>query len=165
MTTAQLRRPDTQIRDDAPSSSADATRISFRQPVSTAGYIDAAWWPRSWDLSAELPALLDVFWTAGRDINRITYNLGAWDTAPRRMQIQGRTVRLGGFATSDPLTVRLSDAWGVERVDVLVIAPNTDPGIAQRTMALASRSASTSRADEILAQAKAGTDTEAAAAS
>ena len=161
MTTAQLSRRDARTRDDAPPSSADAARISFRQPVSPAGYIDAAWWPRSLDLSAELPALLDVFWTAGREINRITYNAAAWDTAPRRLHLQGRTVRLGGFATSDPVTVRLSDPWGTERVDVLVIAPTADPAVAARAMQLASHKGGTSRAGEILAQANAGTDTEA----
>ena len=27
----------------------------------------------------------DVLWTAGRDINRVTYHLHAWDRAPRRL--------------------------------------------------------------------------------
>src|SRR3954452_23166131 len=83
-----------------------AARISFRQPVSTAGYIDAAWWPRSLDLTAELPPLLDVMWTAARDISRITYSIAGWDPAPRRLRVEGRTVRLGGFADSDVLTIR-----------------------------------------------------------
>ena len=34
-------------------------RIAFRQPVTSSPHIDAAWWPRSRDLAAELPALLD----------------------------------------------------------------------------------------------------------
>lgn len=74
-------------------------RVSFRQPVAATGHIDAAWWPRSRDLTAELPALLDVLWTAAREVNRLTYYLHAWAPAPRRMQIEGRTVRLGGGST------------------------------------------------------------------
>lgn len=128
-------------------------RIALRQPVSGAGFIDAAWWPRSRDLSTELSPLLDVLWTTGREITRITYNLAAWDAAPRRLRIEGRTVRLGGFATSDPLTVRLSDAWGRERLDLLVIAPGTDPAVAKRALLLAGEADSPYRAAEILDRA------------
>ena len=133
--------------------STQRARITFRQPVSGTGFIDAAWWPRSRDLSAELPPLLDVLWTAGREITRITYNLAAWEPAPRRLPIEGRTVRLGGFATSDPLTVRLSDAWGRERFDLVVIAPDTEPGVAQRALLLAGEADGPYRAEEILARA------------
>ena len=116
MSTVQLLVPPADVgTSDVTPGSADAARISFRQPISTSGFIDAAWWPRTLDLTREVPALFEVLWTADREINRITYNTAAWDSAPRRMIIEGRTVRLGGFTTSDPLTVRLSDAWGRER--------------------------------------------------
>jgi Family of unknown function (DUF5994) len=132
------------------------SRVSFRQPVSTAGFIDAAWWPRSRDLTTELPALMDLLWTAGREITRVSYNLAAWDPAPRRLVIEGRTVRLGGFATGEPSVVTLIDTWGREHIDVLVIAPDTEPEIARRAMELASRAGGTSRAAEILTAAGAG---------
>jgi hypothetical protein len=157
MTTAQLLQPaDTEPRHDGAWDT--AARISFRQPVSAVGFIDAAWWPRSTDLTSELPPLLDVLWTAAREINRITYNTAAWNPAPRRMRIEDRSVRLGGFTTSDPLTVRLSDAWGRERIDILVIPPATDPAIAQRTLLLASEPDSLYRADEIVTRAGNPTD-------
>lgn len=153
MTTAQLLPPaDTEPRHEL-AASPEAARISFRQPVSTSGFIDAAWWPRSRDLTAELQPLLEVLWTAAREINRITFNIAAWDPAPRRMSIDGRIVRLGGFATSDPLTVRLSDVRGVERIDVLVIAADTDSSLAERALLLASQPDSPYRAEEILTRA------------
>ena len=139
--------------DDSTGVAGQRSRIRFRQPVSTQGFIDAAWWPRSRDLVAELPALLDVLWTAGREINRITYDLPAWEPAPRRMQIDGRVVRLGGFTAGVPSTVTLSDAWGSERVDILVIPPDTHPAVAQRIFDIASTSEGPYRADEILDQA------------
>lgn len=129
------------------------SRVRFRQPVSTAGFIDAAWWPRTRDLTVEVPPLMDVLWTAGREINRVTYHLGTWDPAPRRMQIDGRTVRLGGFTVGDPRTITLSDPWGHERVDILLIAPDTDPAHAQRIFDLASDSAHLYRGGEILERA------------
>jgi len=143
--------------------SSQPSRARFRDPASSAGFIDAAWWPRSRDLPAELPALLDVVWGAGRDINRITYNLSAWDPAPRRLVIDGRTVRLGGFTVGEPHTATLTDAWAHERVDILVIAPDTDPEVAKRALDLASAADSTYRAGELLARA-AGTAATGAAA-
>ncbi len=157
MTTAQLLPPTAQPTEEISPSPQPATRISFRQPVSATGFIDAAWWPRTLDLTAELPPLMDVLWTAGREINRVTYNVAAWDPAPRQMRIENRKIRLGGFATSDLLTVRLSDAWGRERIDILVIAPGTGSAIAERALRIASRAGDPLRAAEILAQAN-GTD-------
>ena len=129
-------------------------RISFRQPVTATGHIDAAWWPRTLDLTAELPALMAVLWTASREVDRVTYNIHAWDHAPRRMRIEGRDVRLGGFDTSDPLTVRLSDAWRRERVDILVIAPETAPAVAEEAFRIAAEDGDPLRADEIMDQAR-----------
>lgn len=149
------RRTATDIDHAGPSTDTTdrATRIRFRQPVGSSGYIDAAWWPRSRNLVDELPALMEVLWTAARNINRITYHLGTWDAAPRRMQIHGRTVRLGGFATSNPVTVRLSDPWGRERIDVLVIAPEADPAVAERALTLASEADNPLSAADILTRA------------
>ena len=152
MTTVQLLPP-TQPTTGVASSSERPARISFRQPVSPDGFIDAAWWPRTLDLTNELPQLMDVLWTASREITRITYNVTAWNPAPRRMKIEGRMVRLGGFATSDTNTVRLSDAWGRERIDILVIAPDTDPAIAERALLIAGQTDNPYRAADILARA------------
>jgi hypothetical protein len=34
--------------------------------------------------------LRDVVWTAGRELNRSTYHLRAWNPVPRRLQFEGR---------------------------------------------------------------------------
>lgn len=136
-------------------SSDGPARVRFRQPVSTAGFIDAAWWPRSLDLAAELPPLLEVLWTAARDFSRVTYSIDGWDPAPHRLSIDGRSVRLGGFAGGGPLTIRLVDAWRNDRIDILVIAPDTDPVVAQRALELVSDAGSSGRPAEILARAQA----------
>jgi hypothetical protein len=151
--TAMLSPPTPQPTDSAPSPAPQPARISFRQPVSADGFIDAAWWPRSLDLTVELPPLLDILWTSAREVTRITYHLAAWKPAPSRLQIEGRRVRLGGFATSDPLTVRLSAPRSRERIDILVIAPDTDPALAERILRLASQAEGPYRAGEILARA------------
>lgn len=130
-------------------------RISFRQPVTSAPYVDAAWWPRSRDLDAELPGLFDVLWTAARDVNRVAYPIESWLPAPRRLCIEGRQVRLGGFAHQDPSMLSLRDAWGAERIDILVIPPDAEPDVAAAAMGFASHSGPNERGTRMLAHAAA----------
>jgi hypothetical protein len=141
------------VLDQPKSAPEHAARVAFRQPISTSGFIDAAWWPRSLDLVVELPPLLDVLWTAGREITRVSYILRAWDPAPRRFTVGAHTVHLGGFNTGDPLLIKLIDSWGAERIDVLVLAPATAPDVATRAFDLASAADDPYTATEILTRA------------
>jgi hypothetical protein len=130
-----------------------SARVSFRQPIGTYGFIDAGWWPRSRDLVAELRPLLETLFTAGREVSRVSYNLGFFSPAPRVMQHEGRTVKLGGFKTQNPLVLSLADLGTVERIDLLVIPPETPPEVAERALLLAATSHGTARPAEILASA------------
>jgi hypothetical protein len=114
------------------------SRVSFRQPVTGSGFVDAGWWPRSDDLVTEVPALLEVFWTAGRDITRVSYNLDHWRTAPRQMIIEGHRVHLGGYHRQNPLLLSVSDARHNDTIDLLIVPPDTDPERAERLLTLAS---------------------------
>ncbi|WAX55094.1 DUF5994 family protein [Jatrophihabitans cynanchi] len=131
-----------------------AARVSFRQPVTSAPHVDAAWWPRSRDLTAELPGLLEVLWTAARDVDRVSYPVGSWLPVTRRLDIDGRRVRLGGFTHQDPSMISLHDAWGAERIDILVIPPDAEPGLAAAVMVLANRSGPNERASRMLELAR-----------
>jgi hypothetical protein len=155
MTTTTARPRSTPLAPPTPHSiappvSALAARVSFRQPVTSAPHVDAAWWPRSPDLEAELPALLDVLWTAGREVNRISYPIDSWLPVARRLDIEGRHVRLGGFTHQDPSLISLRDAWGAERIDILVIPPDAEQDLAAAAMALASGSGPNERAARML---------------
>ncbi len=125
-------------------------RISFRQPVSEEGFVDAGWWPRSLDLTAELPPLLDVLWTAFRNVTRVSYNLEFWDAAPRQIEVEARVVRLGGFRRQSRLLLTLVDSWGREHIDLLVIPPHTDVDVAERALALTGGAGSIERPQRIL---------------
>ena len=147
--TAALPAPPAQ-RGVTPSPSTVAARLSFRQPVTSAPHVDAAWWPRSRDLEAELPGLLDVLWTVAPEVDRASYAIDSWLPVTRRLTIEGRRVRLGGFTHQDPSMISLRDAWGVERIDILVIPPDTDPELAAAAMTLASHSGPNERAARML---------------
>jgi uncharacterized protein DUF5994 len=129
-------------------------RVLFRQPVTEEGFLDAGWWPRSVDLAMELPSLLDVLWTAGRDVTRISYGLDFWDPVPRQLRVAGRVVRLGGFHSQMPWLLTLIDPWGNDRIDVLVIPPDTEPGVADRALAIVAGEPGPAHPDQVLQRAR-----------
>jgi uncharacterized protein DUF5994 len=135
-------------RDGAP-----AARVSFREPVSSDPHVDAAWWPRSRELQAELPGLLDVLWSAGREVSRVSYASHSWLPVPRQLRIEGRRVRLGGFVHGDQSMISLRDSAGAERIDILVIPFDADAGTAASAMEIAGRSGRNERAAAMLATA------------
>ncbi|MFD9224731.1 DUF5994 family protein [Streptomyces sp. NPDC060064] len=107
-------------------------------PAGTApALIDGAWWPRSRDLTAELPALtalLDPLW--GR-ITRVTVNPTFWPVIPRKVPVAGHVVHVGWFkAEQDPHKLLLL-SYTTGRWDLLVIPPETGPATAARLMAAA----------------------------
>jgi hypothetical protein len=151
--TATTEHPTSTLLDPPaprPIAPALAARVSFRQPVTSAPHIDAAWWPRSRDLEAELPGLLDVLWTAAREVDRVSYPIQSWLPVSRRLDIEGRRIRLGGFAHQSPSMISLRDARGAERIDILVIPPEAEEEFAAAAMVLASRSGPNERAARVL---------------
>jgi len=146
MTTSHRPSPS---RLPTPTASGEA-RISLRQPVTEAGYIDAAWWPRSRNLAAELPALFDLLWTAYRDVDRVSYNLPFWEPTPRRMHIDERVVHVRGYHIQDPLVLTVFDSSEDEHIDILVVRPEADADFAERVLRLAGGGGSIERPDRIL---------------
>ncbi|WP_328296899.1 DUF5994 family protein [Streptomyces sp. NBC_00435] len=111
-------------------------RLSLTPSTALAGQLDGAWWPRSRDLMAELPALaaaLDEPW--GR-ITRVTVNPARWPVIPHTVPVAGRTVHVGWFTEQDPDKLILL-SYTVGRWDLLVVPPETAPAAASRLMAAA----------------------------
>lgn len=113
-------------------------RLKLKPKAPATGFVDGAWWPRSRDLSTELPALLAVLAARLGPIQRVSYNLATWDGAPRRLDIGGRQVRLGGFQVQHPNTLDVIGS-NATRLTLLVLPPGTDPVAAHRILMTASR--------------------------
>jgi hypothetical protein len=113
-------------------------RLKLKPKAPATGYVDGAWWPRSRDLSAELPTLLAVLAIRLGAVERVSYNLATWDAAPRRLDVNGRQLRLGGFHAQHAHTVDVIGANGA-RLTLLVLPPGADPDAAHRTLITASR--------------------------
>ena len=116
------------------------------------GFVDGGWWPRSGDLSVELPPLLMAMWSAGHQVYRVTYDVASWDRSSRRMTVAGRRVKVDGYR-SDTGTLSLVDLSGWKRIDLVVIPPVTDAQVAHRALALAGLDGDLHRAPEILHRA------------
>ncbi|MER5184674.1 DUF5994 family protein [Streptomyces sp. NPDC002896] len=99
--------------------------------------IDGAWWPRSYDLLAELPRLLAGLPRAWGHISSVTVNGAKWSATPGRMLVFNQVVRLRRtLAASAPHTVVLL-APGRGRRDLLVVPPDTTEEAAEPLMAAA----------------------------
>jgi len=126
-------------------------RLKLKPKGSVAGHVDGAWWPRSLDLSAELPDLVEVLAVRLDRIERVSYHLAAWDAAPRHIRVGRQLVRLGGFSSQNPHTVDVIGA-NVGRVTLLVVPPGTDEPTAHRVLLAAGQRDNVDNVDELLAR-------------
>jgi hypothetical protein len=82
----------------------------------------------------------------------VALNLDAWDTAPRRVAVDGRRVRVGWFRHMDPHTIGMTRA-AQDRVALLVVPPQATTEAAGIAMAMAADAANSTRPADILAAA------------
>jgi hypothetical protein len=132
-------------------------RLRLEPKALSSGYVDGAWWPRSRDLAAELPALLAVLAVRLGAIPRVSYNLAEWDTAPRQIAADGVRVRLSGFWSRPAHTVDLV-AGDRRRLALLVVPPGTDPSVAHRTMMRAARRGNADTVEDLFREGAQGTN-------
>ena len=123
-------------------------RLSMKPDAPTTGFVDGAWWPASRDLAAELPALAAELATGLGRVESVSYNINAWDAAPRKITVDGAAVRLAGYRTQDHDTVDvISDR---RRLTLLVVPPETEPQAAQDALNAASRIGNTDGVEALL---------------
>jgi hypothetical protein len=98
-------------------------RLRLKPSGSTVGYVDGGWWPRSRDLAAELPALAKVLSVRLGPVWRVVFALTSWDDAPRRIQLDGHSIRLEGFRSQDENVISVV-SLDRQRIRLLVIPPD-----------------------------------------
>ncbi|MEU0029776.1 DUF5994 family protein [Streptomyces sp. NPDC006335] len=121
---------------------APSARLALKSVGPSPGQVelDGAWWPRSRDLSDELPALADILDPLWGRITRIAVNPRHWPIIPQRIFVNGHVVKVGWFTTElDPHKILLLSGTS-GRWDLLVIPPEVSAPSAARLMAAASAS-------------------------
>lgn len=112
-------------------------RVSIRADAGWGGAAyDGAWWPRSCDLTVELPELIAELDRRGMRIERFAYSLRGWRPLPRRFPVQGRMLRTGWFQRMHPQVVCVTWGAGSRRADLLVVPPQTGALTATRALRL-----------------------------
>lgn len=158
MTATTSFPPSLEARPTAPPSAGSwpaspLLRLSLAPAGTPPSLLDGAWWPRSRDLGAELPALtavLDPLW--GR-ITRVTVNPAHWPVVPRKVPVAGHVLKVGWYrAEQDPHELMLL-SYRAGRWNLLVVPPQTPPDTAAWLMAAGSDPLGTSTASRLMEEA------------
>jgi len=124
-------------------------RLRLEATGSRQSLLDGGWWPRSTDLVAELPGLVLAIDTLRGPVTRLLLSAAGWDSLPQRLQVADRVVRLGYF-TSQPVTLLTALCDNGDRVDLLIVAPGTEPATADAAMITAATTGNLVHAQHIL---------------
>ena len=112
------------------------------------GVLDGAWWPRSRDISAELPALITALTEYLGPITRVGLDAGSWDGLPTRLVVENRVVHIDSFPVGDDTV--LVTRGEADIFSLLVVPPHATPEAARAAMAEAVRADNLTRAEQIL---------------
>lgn len=128
-----VAQPRTPASDSDDNDSGARLRMKPDGPAS--GRVDGGWWPRSRDLAVEIPPLAAALAEHLGTRLRISYDIAAWDPAPRRVASGGSIVRLGGYRYQPAGTVDV--AGGVHHLVLTVVPSDTDDETARTALAAA----------------------------
>lgn len=142
MTTAAERM--TANPDGRPS----AARLHLQPAPSRRTLLDGGWWPRTTDPTTELPQLIRALNQDHSPVRRVLLGPAGWDSHPLRISVAGQ-VRFVWYAAQPPGLLFALRSNG-DRVDLLVVPPDTHPVAARAAMALAAEPANTVHAPDIL---------------
>jgi len=110
--------------------------------------LDGGWWPRSTDPTIELPQLMRALNQDRSPVRRVLLGPAGWDSHPLRIPVAG-PVRFVWYA-AQPAGLLFALRSNGDRIDLLVVPPDTDPATARAAMALAAQPANTIHAPDIL---------------
>ena len=113
--------------------------------------LDGAWWPRSDDLSAELPSLIAELDRAWGRITRVSVHGLAWSSLRHDLLVGPHSVHVSWYdSTQAAHAIRLF-SYRIGSWELLVVPPATDPRHAALLMAAAARPGNHQAAETLLA--------------
>lgn len=99
------------------------------------GVLDGAWWPRSRNVTTELPALITALTAHLGPVTRVGLDATAWQDIPTRLVIDDQVVHLDSDPVGDD-TVLITRGHN-DHFALLVVPPDTPADAAREAMARA----------------------------
>ncbi|WIX82798.1 DUF5994 family protein [Amycolatopsis carbonis] len=134
---------------DTPHAPLDGSRVRLKPLLSVTGFVDGAWWPRSTDLTAEVPELAAALAERIGPVWRVAFPSAAWTVTGTRMVNRGMIIRLEGFRAQDPHIVHVTGSL-MRRLTLLVVPAGTTQVIVERAMSAASDQNDATRPEALL---------------
>ena len=100
-------------------------RLQLKPAHRSCGFVQGAWWPRSTELTSELPSLLAALSLRVGSIDSVLYHERDWSSAPLSIKHQGDQVILGAHQEWPNVVSLFGPRFG--RLDLLVVPPHTEP--------------------------------------
>jgi hypothetical protein len=132
-------------------------RVRLDPTLARRGSLDGGWWPRTRDPEVELPDLVRGLESSLGVITRVALNPDAWDSAPRRLAVDGRRVHVGWFRAMNADTIGVTNA-SRDRFVLLVVPPQATPAAAATAMAMAADATNSARPADLLAASRIGAE-------
>ncbi|GAA1983605.1 DUF5994 family protein [Catenulispora subtropica] len=122
--------------------------LRLQTTESREGVLDGAWWPRSRDIGAELPALVSALSEYLGPISRVGLDAAAWEDLPTRLVIDEQVVHIDSYpAGDDTVLITRGDR---DHFALMVVPPQATPEAASAAMARAVRADNLAEAKQIL---------------
>jgi hypothetical protein len=112
------------------------------------GILDGAWWPRTRDIGAELPALITALTEFLGPVTRVGLDTTAWEKLPTRLIVDDRVVHIDSFPVGDDTV--LITRGDRDYFSLMVVPPHATPEAAHAAMARAVRVDNVTQAEQIL---------------
>ena len=109
----------------------DRLQLKPYRPASE--HIDGAWWPRSQDLTDELPELVSSVSDRLGQVAMVGYRRNGWEPTPQTAEVGGQTIELLGFTSDEPASVILIGKDG-QHLTLRVIRPETSSEAARQAL-------------------------------
>lgn len=130
-------------------SAVSSLRLRLKPPDQRFGSVQGGWWPRSTQLTTELPLLLAALWSRLGRFDRVVYDQNAWAPTPLHLRFRSGEVVLDGSADRSINTISLIRK-GAESLVLLVVPPCANPTRAYTAVMTAAKPDDVSTADELL---------------
>ena len=102
--------------------SAGEVRLSLDPALAERRGINGAWWPRSRDAAAELPAMLGELSARAGRVSRVALQADAFSNIPHWLIAGGHTIHVAWFRSMNTDTINMTMAFR-DNLTLLVVPP------------------------------------------